>query len=139
MVEFIDGAVIAQLSHPDMRLPIGLALGAPARLDDAFGAMDFRAAFALNFEPPDLNTFRGLSLAYAAGRAGGTAPAVLSAANEVAVAAFLDGGIAWTAIDESVDAVLQLGTGPADTVEDVLAADAVARRHCAVHLERNVL
>ncbi len=136
MVEFIDGAVIAQLSHPDMRLPIGLALGAPRRLDEAFGAMDFRDALTLDFEPPDLSTFRGLTLAYSAGRAGGTAPAVLSAANEVAVAAFLGGGIAWTAIDEAVDAVLQLGTVPADTVEDVLAADAEARRRCQEHLER---
>ena len=138
MVEFIDGAVIAQLSYPDMRLPIGLALGAPQRLDEAFGAMDFREAFTLNFEPPDLNTFRGLSLAFAAGRAGGTAPATLSAANEVAVAAFLSGGIAWTAIDEAVDAVLQLGTGPADTVEDVLAADAIARHRCTEHLGRKL-
>ncbi len=138
MVEFCDGAVIAQLSQPDMRLPIGLALGAPDRLHDTFGAMDFAQRQTLDFEPPDLTTFRGLQLAYAAGRAGGTAPAVLSGANEIAVEAFLAGRIRWTQIDEAVDAVLQLGTGAADTVEDVLSADASARERCRQHLERNV-
>ena len=98
MVEFVDGATIAQLSMPDMRLPIGLALGAPARLPEAFGAIDWTELGQLTFETPDLDAFPCLRLAYEAGRAGGGAPAVLSGANEVAVAAFLDGRIAWTAI-----------------------------------------
>ena len=127
MVEFVDGSVIAQLSEPDMRLPIGLALGAPERLPERFGALDFTSAHTLTFEPPDLSTFRGLALAYTAGRSGGTAPAILSAANEVAVEAFLQGGLRWTAIAETIDAVLQSGAGPADTVDDVLEADRRAR------------
>src|SRR5262249_37926076 len=76
MVEFVDGATIAQLSMPDMRLPIGLALGAPARLDQAFGAVDWTTLSQLTFEPPDLDAFPCLRLAYDAGRAGGGAPAV---------------------------------------------------------------
>ena len=74
MVEFVDGATIAQLSMPDMRLPIGLALGAPDRLAEPFGAIDWTTLGTLTFEPPDLATFRCLALAYEAGRAGGTAP-----------------------------------------------------------------
>lgn len=136
MVEFVDGAVIAQLSAPDMRLPIGLALGAPDRLPEAFGAIDFSIAQSLDFEPPDLVTFRGLALAYEAGRLGGTAPARLSAANEVAVSAFLDGQLRWSAIAETVDAVLQHGCEAADTVDDVLAADAHARELAGKYLER---
>src|SRR3954470_33197 len=81
MVEFCDGATIAQLSMPDMRLPIGLALGAPARLDEAFGAIDWATLGTLTFESPNLDAFPCLPLAYAAGRAGGTAPAILNGAN----------------------------------------------------------
>ena len=91
MVEFTDGATIAQLSMPDMRLPIGLALGAPDRLDEPFGAIDWTQLSSLTFEQPDLEAFPCLALAYEAGRAGGGAPATLSGANEVAVEAFLDG------------------------------------------------
>jgi 1-deoxy-D-xylulose-5-phosphate reductoisomerase len=87
MAEFTDGATIAQLSNPDMRLPIGYALAYPDRIGTAFGAMDWSAASTLSFEPPDRATFRCLDLAYAAGRSGRTAPAWLSAANEVAVEA----------------------------------------------------
>ncbi len=130
MVEFCDGAVIAQLSKPDMRLPIGLALGTPSRLREPFGAMRFDVAQTLEFEPPDRATFRGLDLAYAAGRAGGTGPAVLSAANEIAVEHFLGGQLRWTQIDEVVDAVLQQGTTTADTVDDIVGADGEARRRC---------
>jgi 1-deoxy-D-xylulose-5-phosphate reductoisomerase len=127
MVEFCDGATIAQLSMPDMRLPIGLALGAPARVDQPFGAIDWATLGSLDFEVPDRATFRALDLAYAAGRAGGTAPATLSGANEIAVEAFLDRRLPWTGIDEVVDAVLQDGTGAADEVADVLDADRRAR------------
>ncbi len=99
MVEFCDGATIAQLSMPDMRLPIGLALGAPEPAADRRTAPSTgRRSGSLDFEVPDLGTFPCLALAYEAGRAGGTAPAILSAANEVAVEAFLAGRIAWTDI-----------------------------------------
>jgi 1-deoxy-D-xylulose-5-phosphate reductoisomerase len=127
MVEFCDGATIAQLSMPDMRLPIGLALGAPQRLDQAFGPVDWTTLRALDFEAPDRATFRALDLAYGAGRAGGAAPATLSGANEVAVEAFLDRRLPWTGIDEVVEEVLQAGTGAADEVGDVLEADRCAR------------
>jgi 1-deoxy-D-xylulose-5-phosphate reductoisomerase len=127
MVEFSDGATVAQLSTPDMRLPIGLALSAPDRLPEAFGAIDWSKVGTLTFEPPDRETFRGLALAYEAGRVGGTAPAVLSAANEIAVEAFLAERIEWLSIAEIVEEVLNAGTGSADEIADVLAADAVAR------------
>ena len=127
MVEFVDGATIAQLSMPDMRLPIGLALGAPARLDEAFGAIDWTSMSQLTFEAPDVDAFPCLRLAYEAGRAGGGAPAVLSGANEVAVEAFLAGRIPWTGIAEVVDEVLGAGTGNVDEVADVLEADRSAR------------
>src|SRR5690242_14229719 len=136
MVEFTDGATIAQLSTPDMRLPIGLALGAPDRLPEAYGAIDWTELGTLTFEPPDRSTFRCLALAYDAGRAGGTAPAVLSAANEIAVEAFLAERIGWAAIAEIVDEVLSAGAGSADEVADVLAADAVARERAAGAVER---
>jgi len=127
MVEFCDGATIAQLSMPDMRLPIGLALGAPARLDEPFGAIDWATLGTLTFESPDLDAFPCLPLAYAAGRAGGGAPAALSGANEVAVEAFLAGEIPWLGIAETVDEVLQRGVGNVEDVPDVLEVDRVAR------------
>ena len=136
MVEFVDGATIAQLSMPDMRLPIGLALGAPARLPEAFGAIDWTEVSQLTFEPPDPETFRCLALAYDAGRAGGTAPAVLSAANEIAVEAFLDDRLPWSGIAEIVDEVLNAGTGTADEIADVLAADAAARERAQALVQR---
>ncbi len=127
MVEFVDGATIAQLSMPDMRLPIGLALGAPDRLPEAFGAIDWAQVTQLTFETPDLAAFPCLGLAFEAGRAGGGAPAVLSGANEVAVAAFLDGRIPWTAIAAVAAEALEAGTGNVHDVADVLEADRVAR------------
>ena len=128
MVTFSDGATIAQLSNPDMRLPIGYALAWPRRLEAAFGAIDWADLSRLDFEPPDLGAFRGLALAFAAGREGGTRPAQLSAANEVAVEAFLGGRIMWTAIPEVIEESLDrlVGTNP-DTVDVVLHADAEAR------------
>ena len=127
MVEFWDGATVAQLSMPDMRLPIGLALGAPARLPEAFGAIDWTTLSALTFETPDLDAFPCLRLAYEAGRCGGGAPATLSGANEVAVEAFLAGRIPWTAISDVVVGVLEQGVGNVGEVADVLEADRVAR------------
>jgi 1-deoxy-D-xylulose-5-phosphate reductoisomerase len=136
MVEFVDGATIAQLSLPDMRLPIGLALGAPGRLDDAFGAIDWAQTSQLTFEPPDLAAFPCLRLAYEAGRAGGGAPAVLSGANEVAVAAFLDGRVPWTAIAAVNERALDAGTGNVHDVADVLEADRVARARARQAVEQ---
>jgi len=136
MVEFTDGATVAQLSQPDMRLPIGLALGAPDRLDQAFGAIDWTRLGSLTFEPPDLDAFPCLGLAYAAGRAGGGAPATLSAANEIAVEAFLAGRIPWLGIAAVVEDVMQRGTGNVDEVADVLEADRLARERARDAVER---
>ncbi|MEI8001674.1 MAG: 1-deoxy-D-xylulose-5-phosphate reductoisomerase [Actinomycetes bacterium] len=136
MVEFTDGATIAQLSMPDMRLPIGLALGAPARLDEAFGAIDWTSLGSLTFEPPDLEAFPALALAYAAGRAGGGAPAAFSAANEVAVAAFLERRIPWLAIVEVIGAVVAEGAGNVSTIADVLEVDRVARERARAVVDR---
>jgi 1-deoxy-D-xylulose-5-phosphate reductoisomerase len=127
MVEFCDGATIAQLSMPDMRLPIALALGAPNRVPEAFGAIDWATLGRLDFEVPDFATFPCLRLAYEAGRAGGTAPAMLSASNEVAVQAFLDEKISWYQIAAIVEETLRAGSGNADEVSDVLEADRRAR------------
>ena len=133
MVEFRDGAVVAQLSQPDMRLPIGYALGFPDRLSTPFGPIDWTSLARLDFAEPDRATFRCLDLAYRAGREGDLAPAWLNAANEVAVAAFLDGAIAWSAIADVVEEVLDgydvPPVGPVGrTVDDVLEADGAARR-----------
>ena len=129
MVEFTDGSTIAQLSMPDMRLPIGYALAYPSRISTAFGKIDWSTLGRLDFEPADTSTFRCLPLAYEAGRVGTTAPAWLSAANEVAVEAFLAGRIRWTQIAEVCDATLQrFERSPDRTVEDIIAADARARQ-----------
>ena len=129
MVTFVDGATIAQLSLPDMRLPIAYAIAWPQRFDVPFGRIDWTQLQRLDFETPDRATFRCLGLAYAAGRTGGSAPAWLSAANEVAVDAFLAGRISWLQIAEVNDATLQRHDGLAlASADDVLAADAQARR-----------
>lgn len=129
MVEMCDGSTMAQLSMPDMRLPIGYALGYPDRLPVPFGAIDWAALSRLDFEAPDRSVFRCLTLAEDAGRAGGLAPAWLNAANEVAVDAFLAERIAWGAIADVVAGTLDHyeAAVPA-TVEEVVEADAQARR-----------
>jgi 1-deoxy-D-xylulose-5-phosphate reductoisomerase len=140
MVEFTDGATIAQLSLPDMRLPIGYALAYPERIATPFGRIDWTELKRLDFEAPDLETFRCLSLAYAAGRTGGTAPAWLSAANEVAVEAFLEGQIAWLAIPDVSEAVLSRHDGNTPTtVDDIVHADRTARALAQVELKRFAL
>jgi 1-deoxy-D-xylulose-5-phosphate reductoisomerase len=114
---------------PDMRLPIGYALGYPDRIATPFGRIDWSTLRRLDFEPPDRATFRCLDLAYAAGNAGGTAPAWLSAANEVAVEAFLGGSLTWNEIADVCVGVLERHDGATPTtVEDVIGADAQARR-----------
>lgn len=129
MVEFTDGSTIAQLSMPDMRLPIGYALGYPHRIRTPFGRIDWTTLSRLDFEAPDRSTFACLDLAYAAGRAGGTAPAALSAANEVVVEAFLAGRIMWADIARYVGRVMEKFVVTTPTTEaDVLAADAEGRQ-----------
>jgi 1-deoxy-D-xylulose-5-phosphate reductoisomerase len=137
MVEFTDGSTIAQLSLPDMRLPIGYALAYPQRLATPFGRIDWAELSRLDFEPPDRATFRCLDLAFEAGRVGGTAPAWLSAANEVAVDAFLTGSIRWNEIADVCVGVMQVHDGGTPTtVQDVEDADATARRTASRVLRR---
>jgi len=137
MVEFTDGSTVAQLSEPDMRLPIGYALGYPERLRHPFGALDWSALGRLDFEPPDRAVFPCLALAEQAGRAGGPAPTWLNAGNEVAVAAFLAGRMAWGAIAEVVADTLAACDG-ADMREvgDVIEADRRARERAERAVQR---
>ena len=129
MVEFVDGTVLAQLSRPDMRLPIAYCLGQPERLNHRWGAIDFTAPLSLNFELPDRKSFPAIDLAYEAARLGGAAPAWLSAANEVAVEAFLDDRIAWIDIVACVGATMDhYEPDPLDTLAALYESDAAARR-----------
>ncbi len=130
MVEFCDGATVAKLSPPDMRLPLQLALGWPERLSWAPARIDWTRAQALEFEPVDHATFPLLSLAIEAGRGGGALPAVYNAANEEAVAAFLAGTVDFLGIPAVVEATLERYE-PSDQVDlaAVLAAEEWARRH----------
>jgi len=129
MVEFTDAAVIAQLSMPDMRLPIAYALEFPQRSNVRFGDIDWTTLKRLDFETPNREVFRCLDLAYQAGRIGGTAPAWLSAANEVAVAAFLEGRLSWWEIASVIERVMERHDGAHPrTLDDVLEADRTARR-----------
>jgi 1-deoxy-D-xylulose-5-phosphate reductoisomerase len=129
MVEYVDGAVLAQLSLPDMRLPISYCLGSPVRFDHAWGRLDFSKNLLLEFEAPDREAFGALDLAYAAARAGGAAPAWLSAANEIAVEAFLNDQLRWADIVPLVAAVMnQYVTDPLSSLEDLFENDATARR-----------
>lgn len=130
MVEFTDGCTMAQLSLPDMRLPIGYALAHPHRIGTPFGRIDWAALRQLDFGAPDLATFRCLSLAYQAGRTGGTAPAFLSAANEVAVEAFLAGALKWPDIAAVIESALQshVATSGTLTSDDIIEADRNGRQ-----------
>ena len=129
MVEFADGSVLAQLGHPDMRTPIAQALAWPGRIESGAPRLDFAALAALTFEPPDLARFPCLALAYDALAAGGSAPAMLNAANEVAVAAFLGGRAAFPAIAATcAETLARLPNRPVVELGDALAADAQARQ-----------
>lgn len=124
MIETTDGATIAQLSLPDMRLPIGYALAYPDRLRAPFGVIDWTVLPALEFETPDVEAFPCLGLAYRAGRAGGTSPAWLNGANEIAVAAFLARRIRWVDIPDVISSSLdECPFREPVTVGDVLEAD----------------
>mgnify|MGYP003958949917 FL=1 len=137
MVTFTDGATIAQLSLPDMRLCMGYALAYPDRLDLPFGEVDWASLNRLDFELPDREAFPCLDLAYRAGRLGETAPAWLSAANEVAVGSFLSGNLAWVAIAEVLAEALESWPGGvADSIESVLDADRRSREVTVALVER---
>jgi 1-deoxy-D-xylulose-5-phosphate reductoisomerase len=130
MVEFADGSTIAQASPPDMRIPIALALAWPDRVPDAASPVDWTTAHTWTFEPLDESAFPAVALARAAGTAGGTAPAVYNAANEVCVEAFLAGRLRFTRIIDTVARVVSEHDGSsreAVTLDDVLAADGWAR------------
>ncbi|HEX8959381.1 MAG TPA: 1-deoxy-D-xylulose-5-phosphate reductoisomerase [Solirubrobacterales bacterium] len=129
LIDLNDGASLAHLGHPDMRVPISYALHHPERADVDLPRLDLAAVGELSFEPPDLETFPCLRLAREAGRAGGTAPCVLNAADEVAVAAFLAGRIGFTAIAATIERVLdEMPARPVSHFEELFAADAEARR-----------
>ncbi len=128
MVEYVDGSVLAQLGHPDMRTPIAQALAYPDRVESGVGLLDLARQGALSFEPPDFDRFPCLGLAFDALDAGGTAAAVLNAANEIAVAAFLAGDARFTDIAAACGETLaRVATQPVRTLDDALAADAEAR------------
>ncbi len=129
MVRYRDGSVLAQLGNPDMRTPIAYCLGLPERIDSGVGDLDFDALSALTFQKPDFNRFPCLKLAYEAMNAGGAAPCVLNAANEAAVAAFLDGQIKFTDIAKTVAHCLaQDFSDDLGNIENLLAQDAATRR-----------
>ena len=129
MVRYRDGSVLAQLGNPDMRTPIAYCLGLPERIDSGVGDLDFDALSALTFQKPDFDRFPCLQLAYEAMNAGGAAPCVLNAANEAAVAAFLDGQIKFTDIVKTVAHCLaQDFSDDLGNIENLLAQDAVTRR-----------
>jgi 1-deoxy-D-xylulose-5-phosphate reductoisomerase len=128
MVEYLDGSVLAQLGNPDMRTPIAHALAWPRRIDSGVSSLDFFRVGQLSFEPPDEQRFRCLRLAREAIDAGGTATAILNAANEVAVDSFLDRAISFVAIPELIEAALEhIDVRAVNCLDDVLLADQQAR------------
>jgi 1-deoxy-D-xylulose-5-phosphate reductoisomerase len=129
LVRFRDGASFAHLGYPDMRVPISFALTYPARRPTAVPSLDFTARVTLEFEPPDAGRFPLLALARQAGERGGTYPCAFNAANEVAVAAFLDGRIRFTEIADLVAEALEAVDGaPVGDLGELVAADEEARR-----------
>lgn len=127
LVEYVDGSLLAQLGSPDMRIPIAHALGHPDRIDSGASVLDLVAVARLDFEPPDVQRFPCLALARAAFEAGGDSSARMNAANEVAVAAFLDDRIGFMDIPRIVESVMVASGSPVASLEDVLAADRMAR------------
>ncbi|MEC7914761.1 MAG: 1-deoxy-D-xylulose-5-phosphate reductoisomerase [Actinomycetota bacterium] len=135
MAVFTDGTTIAQLSEPDMKLPIAYALSYPERSAKPFGSIDWAQPKSLHFEPPDKDTFRCLGLAYTAGQIGGTAPAWMNGANEAAVDAFLRGSIPWSMIPTSIESALDEYDGnEADSIDSVIRADQRGRECVATYL-----
>ena len=137
LVQYVDGSVLAQLGNPDMRTPIAHALAYPDRIESGVASLDLFAIAQLNFEQPDFERFPCLALAYQALRAGGNAPAVLNAANEEAVAAFLDGHLPFMTISCVIETALQeVPWAAADSLATVLAADAASRTAARQAIER---
>lgn len=136
IVEFQDGSLLAQMATADMRLPIAYALWYPEAAPRFVKRLDLTALGRLEFEPPDYERFPCLPLAVEACRRGKTYPTVLNAANEVAVYAFLEGRIAFTEIPRVIEAVLEAHDATTPTLDDVLAADAWARREASTWIER---
>ncbi len=129
MVQYTDGSVIAQLGNPDMRTPIAYALGYPERIDAGVDMLDLIKTARLDFEPCDRQRFPCVELAYQALKRGGTAPAILNAANEIAVEKFLDHKLAFNAIAKLIEATLErVSAKPVHSLQDVLNADSAARR-----------
>jgi len=136
MVEYADGSVIAQLGTPDMRTPIAYALGFPERIEAGVSGLDLMGR-QLSFEEPDHVRFPCLGLAFEALRRGGNASAVLNAANEVAVARFLDGAVPFSAIPDSIAHTMDtLAGGAAETLDDLFEADRLARETAEAYLAR---
>ncbi len=136
LVEYVDGSVIAQLSNPDMRVPIAHALAYPQRIASGARPLDLAAMSDLSFERPDCQRFPCLPLAYAALRAGGSAPAALNAANEVAVQAFLAGRLPFSAIARVIEATLEsMAVTQAETLAEILEADGLARRKAGERIQ----
>ncbi len=137
LVEYVDGSVLAQLGNPDMRTPIAYGLAYPERIDAGVAPLDLFKVATMNFTAPDFERFPCLALAYRALRTAGTAPAVLNAANEVAVAAFLDKQISFLSIPRVIEAVLDvLPVGTVGCLDDVLGADAEARRAAQQQIQK---
>jgi 1-deoxy-D-xylulose-5-phosphate reductoisomerase len=135
MVEYVDGSVLAQLGNPDMRTPIAHALGYPERIESGARALDFFELQALSFERPEPARFPCLELAYRALRAGGSAPVVLNAANEIAVERFLAGELRFDRIPTLIGDVLgRLGPMPVSRLEDILEVDRLARDAASARL-----
>jgi 1-deoxy-D-xylulose-5-phosphate reductoisomerase len=128
LVEYVDGSVIAQLGNPDMRTPIAYGLAYPERIDSGVASLDLFKVATMNFVAPDFERFPCLALAYQALRTAGTAPAVLNAANEIAVEAFLNQRISFLSIPRVIeDALNVLTVNQVTCLDDVLAADKEAR------------
>ncbi len=132
LIDLRDGATMAHLGYPDMRVPIGFALAYPERIELPVKRLDLAQVGSLDFEEPDPDTFRCLTLARDAGLAGGISPCVLNAADEVAVAAFLDGQIDFSAIPEVIERTLEdIGSGPARDFRELFAIDEASRERSA--------
>jgi 1-deoxy-D-xylulose-5-phosphate reductoisomerase len=138
LVEYADGSVLAQLGNPDMRTALAHALAWPQRIESGVSSLDLLKLGRLNFEAPDRETFRCLDLAYHALAAGGTAPTILNAANEVAVAAFLDGTLPFLAIPELIEATLAaIPAEPVSGLDGLIYADLTARQHAQRIMRRS--
>jgi 1-deoxy-D-xylulose-5-phosphate reductoisomerase len=139
MVSYTDGSVLAQLGNPDMRTPIAHAMAWPQRMASGVAELDLFEVAQLNFERPDMERFPCLSLAYLAGKTGGTSPAIMNAANEIAVQSFLDEEIAFTEIPKIISQTMAtIETQPASSLEVVLVADQTAREVARSFVQKEV-